>query len=261
MVDTRGRNAFHVSVESGKANALRSLLRRVRPAELLNRVDAGGDTPLHIAAKRSRVHCALLLLKDRRVDPCVRDRDGETARSLVEVKLRNGRQLKHQEAKRCRKQQLPPLATYPSRRGSNDEYFERIVETYILVATLIATVTFAANVHHARWLRPGHGHRAPRPQHRVQDLRHLQHRRRRLLLHLGVAGPRQVQGRPAPVGPQAHHHRLPRHAHLAHDGGLHHRGVRITVARLRRHRHRREHSGRRRPHAGLLGRDVIFVPF
>nr|CAB3493322.1 unnamed protein product [Digitaria exilis] len=155
MMDTyHGRNAFHVSVDSGKANALRCLLRRVRPAELLNRVDASGDTPLHIAARMSRVHCALLLLKDSRVDPCVRDHDGQTARSLVEVKLHTGamdayemylwRQLKHQELKRCRKQQLPPLATYPSRRGSNDKYFERIVETYILVATLIATVTFAA---------------------------------------------------------------------------------------------------------------------
>ncbi|RCV41022.1 hypothetical protein SEVIR_9G100400v4 [Setaria viridis] len=154
MADGYGRNAFHASVENGKANALRSLLRRVRPAELLNRVDANGDTPLHIAAKRSRVHCALLLLNDRRVDPCVRDHDGQTARSLVETKLHTGemdayemylwKQLKHQEFKRCRKQQLPPLATYPSRRGSNDKYFERIVETYILVATLIATVTFAA---------------------------------------------------------------------------------------------------------------------
>jgi hypothetical protein len=153
MVDKDGRNAFHTSVLSGKAAALRSLLRRVRPAELLNRVDIHGDTPLHLAAKNSRVHSALLLLRDRRVDPCVRDKKGHTARSLVEKKLHTGemdayemylwRQLKHQEYKRCRKQQLPPLATYPSRRG-DDKYFERIVETYILVATLIATVTFSA---------------------------------------------------------------------------------------------------------------------
>lgn len=156
MVDSRGRNAFHASVVSGKSNALRCLLRRVRPAELLNRVDSNGDTPLHLAAKMSRVHSALLLLNDRRVDPCVRDHEGHTARSLVETKLHSGemdayemylwKQLKHQEYKRCRKQQLPPLATYPSRRGSNDKYYERIVETYILVATLIATVTFAAAI-------------------------------------------------------------------------------------------------------------------
>jgi hypothetical protein len=153
MVDGNGSNAFHASVISGKANALRCLLRRVRPAELLNRVDANGDTPLHLAAKMSRVHSALMLLIDSRVDPCVRDHDGQTARSLVEKKLHTGemdayemylwKQLRYQESKRCRKQQLPPLATYPIRRG-NDKYFERIVETYILVATLIATVTFAA---------------------------------------------------------------------------------------------------------------------
>nr|CAB3493321.1 unnamed protein product [Digitaria exilis] len=102
---SNGQNAFHASVTSGKANALRCLLRHVRPGDLLNRADVYGDTPLHIAAKRSHVQSALLLLKDRRVDPCVLDHDGQTARSL---------------------------------------YFERSVETYILVATLIATVTFAA---------------------------------------------------------------------------------------------------------------------
>ena len=70
MVDSRGRNAFHVSVASGKTNALRCLLRRVRPAEqLLNRVDNDGDTPLHLAAKMSRVQSALLLHGDHRVDP------------------------------------------------------------------------------------------------------------------------------------------------------------------------------------------------
>ncbi|KAF8674274.1 hypothetical protein HU200_048096 [Digitaria exilis] len=154
MADTSGRNALHVSVVSGKTNALRCLLRHVRPSELLNRVDNEGDTPLHLAARMSRVQSALLLLNDRRVDPCVRDRDGQTARSLVEMKLRTGemdayemylwKELKQQESKRCRKQQLPPLAPYPGRRASNEKYFECIIETYILVATLIATVTFAA---------------------------------------------------------------------------------------------------------------------
>ncbi|XP_025797245.1 ankyrin repeat-containing protein At5g02620-like [Panicum hallii] len=139
MVDSCGRNAFHISVASGKTNALRCLLRHVRPAELLNRVDNDGDTPLHLAAKMSRVQSALLLLNDH---------------ALVEVKLHAGemdayemylwKQLKQQELKRCREQQLPPLAPYSSRKTSNDKYFECIVETYILVATLIATVTFAA---------------------------------------------------------------------------------------------------------------------
>ncbi|RLN18507.1 ankyrin repeat-containing protein [Panicum miliaceum] len=154
MVDSYGQNAFHASVTSGKANALRCLLRHVRPADLLNRVDGNGNTPLHIAAKMGHVHSALLLLKDRRVDPCVLDKDNQTARSLVEKKLHTGlmdtyemylwKQLKRHESIRCRKQQLPPLTFGGDSRTSSHKYFERSVETYILVATLIATVTFAA---------------------------------------------------------------------------------------------------------------------
>ena len=76
MVDEFGRNAFHASVFSGKENVLRCLLRHVRPTELLNWIDANGDTPLHLATRMSRVHCGLLLLNDQRVDPSVRDHDG-----------------------------------------------------------------------------------------------------------------------------------------------------------------------------------------
>ncbi|XP_066368781.1 protein ACCELERATED CELL DEATH 6-like [Miscanthus floridulus] len=154
MADIYGRNAFHASVVNGKANALRCLLRRVRPAELLNRADNNGDTPLHLAAKMSRVHSALMLLNDSRVDPGIRDKDDQTARSLVEEKLHTGetdahemylwKQLKRQESKRCPKQQLPPVTFSGDSRTSSHKYFERSVETYILVATLIATVTFAA---------------------------------------------------------------------------------------------------------------------
>ncbi|WVZ50752.1 hypothetical protein U9M48_001977 [Paspalum notatum var. saurae] len=78
MVDGAGRNAFHVSVDRGKTNALRCLLR---------------------------VSCsALLLLNDRRVDPCVQNRDD----NLI------------------------------------DKDFDNLVDAYFLAATLIATVTFAA---------------------------------------------------------------------------------------------------------------------
>nr|CAB3491920.1 unnamed protein product [Digitaria exilis] len=152
MADGSGRNAFHVSADSSKAKALRCLLRHVRPAELPNRVDTNGDAPLHIAAKRSYVQCALVLLKDPRVDPCVRNHGGDRPRSLIEMKIDTGetdtneiylwKQLVEQESKRCRKQQLPSMQG--RRRGLNNSDFDKVVESYFLAATLIATVTFAA---------------------------------------------------------------------------------------------------------------------
>ncbi|CAN6372703.1 unnamed protein product [Urochloa humidicola] len=153
MVDRDGQNAFHACVASGKALALKCLLRRVRPAQLLNCADNNGDTPLLLAAKMGHVHSALELLGDRRVDPCIRDRDMKTARSIIEMKLNTGdldayemhllKQLKQQEAKRCRKQQLPPIVS-DRRRPLNNKDFNSVVDSYFLAATLIATVTFTA---------------------------------------------------------------------------------------------------------------------
>ncbi|CAL4992068.1 unnamed protein product [Urochloa decumbens] len=155
MVDSYGRNVFHASITNGTADVLRCLLRHARSAELINRVDSNGDTPLHLAAKMSRVDAALLLLDDHCVDVCARDRDGQTARSVVEMKVHAGetdtyemhllKKLQQQESKRCRNKPLPPTFSSGRRRaGLNDKDFDSVVDAYFLAATLIATVTFAA---------------------------------------------------------------------------------------------------------------------
>jgi ankyrin repeat protein len=89
MMDSTGRNAFHVAVTSGKVDALWCLLEHVRPEEIINGVDHGGNTPLHLTATMSRVQSALLLLKDRRVNPCVLNWDYQSARSLIEKSAHN----------------------------------------------------------------------------------------------------------------------------------------------------------------------------
>ncbi|KAG2598130.1 ankyrin repeat-containing protein At5g02620-like isoform X2 [Panicum virgatum] len=153
VVDGYGRNAFHASATFGNTHSLRWLLRHVRPAEPLNRVDIGGNTPLHKAASMSHVQCALLLLRDRRVDPCIRNHNGQTARSLLETKLATGemntyemellKQLKQQESLRCRMQNVPPAVPVRRRPLSNKD-FDSVVDSYFLAATLITTVSFAA---------------------------------------------------------------------------------------------------------------------
>ncbi|XP_025826933.1 ankyrin repeat-containing protein ITN1-like [Panicum hallii] len=156
MANGQGWNAFHVSVASGKTSALSCLLRHIHPPELLNYADSDGDTPLHLAANMGHVRSALLLLNDQRVNPCIRDRGGHTARSLLETKLLTDgelhpdemyllEQLEKHESKRCRKDQVPPVVILSSRRRPlNDKDFDKVVDAYFIAATLIATVTFAA---------------------------------------------------------------------------------------------------------------------
>ncbi|CAL4896673.1 unnamed protein product [Urochloa decumbens] len=155
MVDNNGHNALHTSVISGRTHALRitlCLLRRVRPKEILNQVDKNGNTPLHLAASMSRIQSALLLLNDRRIDPCILNRDGQTARSLLEIKGEMmdtyetylWKHLKRQEAIRCRNQRIPPVTFGRAARASVQEEFSRSVEIQLLIAALVATVAFAA---------------------------------------------------------------------------------------------------------------------
>jgi len=157
MVDGNGCNVFHAAVVSGKLDTLRCLLSRVRAAELLNQVDGEGNTPLYLSASMLHIPCALMLLEDRRVAPCILNGDGQTARSLVQANAAGGenamdayemylwKQLKRQESKRCRKHQLPPV-TLPRHKGSGKEAIKQSVGIHLVIATLVATVTFAATI-------------------------------------------------------------------------------------------------------------------
>ncbi|KAJ3705210.1 hypothetical protein LUZ61_008915 [Rhynchospora tenuis] len=148
-----GGNALHVAVNRGKFSSLKCLLRHIQPEEIINHQDNDGNTPLHLAAKQSRIQSSLLLLKDRRVNPCLLNNKRQTARSAIEMLETSTydmfvwRELKKQEAKRCKKQQLPAVPSsrsFGKKKTTPDDYFELSVQTYTVVAALIATVTFAA---------------------------------------------------------------------------------------------------------------------
>ncbi|XBI42879.1 hypothetical protein VPH35_107726 [Triticum aestivum] len=150
MVDASGRNALHVAITIGKVDVLRCLLKLVRPEDTINHVDRDGNTPLHLAAKFNRAPLGLLLLKDRRVNPCVLNRNGRTARSFIETQtpvdnltVYFWKELKKQESIKCKAQQLPPETT-PDWLQDLNQYVQQRMGTYTLVATLIATVTFSS---------------------------------------------------------------------------------------------------------------------
>ncbi|KAL6906166.1 hypothetical protein ACP4OV_003767 [Aristida adscensionis] len=156
LVDDDGRNAFHAAAASGKTNTLKYLLRRARRKDLLNRGDKKDDTPLHLAARMSHVYSAMSLLGDHFVDPCVINGAGKTPREVLEergfdkldsLELYIWRELKKRESGRRRpggRQAVAQPNAARHRGASGSDYFERRIETYLLVAALVATVTFAA---------------------------------------------------------------------------------------------------------------------
>nr|CAD1841111.1 unnamed protein product [Ananas comosus var. bracteatus] len=155
QVDSSGKNAIHIAVQSGKVRTLQCLLKHIERKEIINKADNDGNTPLHLAAMQARIHSTVTLLKDKRIDPCLQNNKGQTARSIYEEHSEittNGMivwdKLKNKEAKKCKSKQLPPVATLRSfnkKMASNDQYFALSVNIYTLIAVLIATVTFAAN--------------------------------------------------------------------------------------------------------------------
>ncbi|KAJ3705209.1 hypothetical protein LUZ61_008914 [Rhynchospora tenuis] len=145
-----GGNALHIAVNKGMLNSLKCLLKNIWHEELINHRDFDGNTPLHLAAKQSRREMSILLAMDKRVDPCVLNNEGETARSEIE-RLDKTKEndlfvwnvLKKLEAKKCYKDYIPPPRD-AIMQSKTEKYFNLSFETYGLIAALITTVTFAA---------------------------------------------------------------------------------------------------------------------
>ncbi|KAK1280729.1 hypothetical protein QJS04_geneDACA019841 [Acorus gramineus] len=157
QLDNGKKTAFHVAVMQGSLRALRTLLKMIDLEEIVSKGDKDLNTPLHVAAKNSRIQSMMELLEDRRIDVRLINKNGETARDIIEshteidpYKVYIWKQLKKREAGLSRERQNPESSkeTWPSTRKKEmsavDEQFKSSAETYTLVAALIATVTFAA---------------------------------------------------------------------------------------------------------------------
>ncbi|PAN46091.1 hypothetical protein PAHAL_9G162700 [Panicum hallii] len=136
-----------------RANALKCLLRYVQSEEVVNRADMDGNTPLHLAVKLGRPQMCLQLLRDQRINPCIVNKDGQTAGSILDTRIAHFVMLDPI---------FIPFAflsliayntkSIPSARGGKpkplskflSQYVELRMGTYTLVSTLIATVTFSS---------------------------------------------------------------------------------------------------------------------
>ncbi|KAL3733611.1 hypothetical protein ACJRO7_023040 [Eucalyptus globulus] len=154
LVDLKGQNILHVAVLSGRANVVRCILETIELEGLINQPDYSGNTPLHLTIMERKSWIAAYLLQDARVDQTAQNIKGETAFEIDEpteetcvipsVEMVNWRQLRLPHHRNFQGGFLP--GTHEQKDGvlDSEQTYKQNCQTLLMIATLIATVTFAA---------------------------------------------------------------------------------------------------------------------
>ncbi|XP_039161004.1 protein ACCELERATED CELL DEATH 6-like [Eucalyptus grandis] len=151
-----GQNILHVAAKAGNYLLVCGICELRKPditEKLMNSKDVDGNTPLHLASMHNHCEVMRFLTKDKRIDSCLRNNDGLTAldvamesRSLsTENSALVGRailivagvpQSKGRDVMSPREQDSRASKSSPA------EWIKDQVNTLLLVATLVASVTF-----------------------------------------------------------------------------------------------------------------------
>ncbi|KAF8391363.1 hypothetical protein HHK36_023667 [Tetracentron sinense] len=152
ILNKEDQNALHVAAKSGKQNVVKSMLKLPAFSMLLNETDSQGNTPLHLATIHWHPKIVTILLRDKRVDKRRMNSEGLTALDIAEKYIdtfhsfRKRLTLAALKSANAPRGGLPPVIegnSEPNRTDSIEFYRDRI-NTLVLVAALITTVTFAA---------------------------------------------------------------------------------------------------------------------
>ncbi|CAB4303846.1 unnamed protein product [Prunus armeniaca] len=166
LKNSNGENILHVAARCGKDNLVKYFLKRGEFRMLINQKDRNGDTPLHLATRHHHPKVVYRLAWDTRTNLKLLNGIDMTALDITESTLEtiiasyHGRLtrtvLKSAFAQRAQslhvlrreKKRSPQFAD--SGEGStdfklrNDESIRDRVNTLLVVATLVATMAFAA---------------------------------------------------------------------------------------------------------------------
>ncbi|KAJ6417327.1 hypothetical protein OIU84_003108 [Salix udensis] len=153
LLDLNGRSVLHFAVLSGKVNVVRCVLEVAELQCLVNQADNGGNTPLHLAAIERQTRILRWLIWDERVDHRVKNENGHSVFDIDEsiretcftyrcnIMTCMWRKLAS-VSNRITGKKNPPCADQEA--IARIQTYKRMGNTLLLVATLIATVTFAA---------------------------------------------------------------------------------------------------------------------
>ncbi|KAK3404689.1 hypothetical protein EUGRSUZ_K01002 [Eucalyptus grandis] len=147
LMDHTGQNILHVAAETGITYTVQWVLKYYggpdRLEKLVNSKDEDGNTPLHLASMRNHCKVMRLLTKDKRIDLQHENKGGLTALDLL------GRAILIVAGVPRSKGQdvLSPREQGPgASKSSLAKWIKEQVNTLLLVATLVASVTFTVGL-------------------------------------------------------------------------------------------------------------------
>ncbi|PIN06264.1 26S proteasome regulatory complex, subunit PSMD10 [Handroanthus impetiginosus] len=156
LLTPHGQNMLHAAARSGKYKAVEYMLKMPELEKLINEKDKGGNTPLHLATICGHTKVVGILVRDRRVNLKLVNNNYQTALDIAEEQMEMGlTSFQKMQRLTCMALRVggAPRAHQPEtlRRLSirladqqEAESWRDKINVILLVATVIATVTFTA---------------------------------------------------------------------------------------------------------------------
>ncbi|KAK3404382.1 hypothetical protein EUGRSUZ_K00700 [Eucalyptus grandis] len=123
LLNGQGQTILHVAAKYGRSSAVKYMLKHPNLGKLINKRDHDGNTPSHLAAMHSQPATLILLVLDERRDQFCLNHELLTSLDIALDGIKRDCTL---------------------RKKPNRDHVKDVNNTHLLVATLVATVTFAA---------------------------------------------------------------------------------------------------------------------
>ncbi|KAK7404980.1 hypothetical protein VNO78_06082 [Psophocarpus tetragonolobus] len=151
VLNQKGQNILHVAANNGKSNVVQYLLRNPKIDQFtINQKDNDGNTPLHLASINLFPKVMYFITQDNRTKVNLSNNTGLTARDIVCLASKNQMTVRKFLANRVLKEagvivKVNNVLRYQYQQVSKTHLsLKDLINTFLVVATLMVTVTFAA---------------------------------------------------------------------------------------------------------------------
>ncbi|KAJ9672016.1 hypothetical protein PVL29_025595 [Vitis rotundifolia] len=145
LLNNHHQNILHVAAQNGHLKVVRYIQNMFKVNDLLNETDEDGNTPLHLAAAKLHSSVVSTLIQTGNVDTPAINKKGETALDIArKFQQRTIEILKAASAKQAKKLEGILEQKDLMIESIRDKSSKEMAGTLIVMATLVATVTFTA---------------------------------------------------------------------------------------------------------------------